>query len=91
MKSNIRIVRVEKKARQQQCLSFLKNSGVCNMYILEGMKVHHPHFHNYCLSVGDRITGILHTKNSSYLHLHLDPETDRGATEELGIEGNASQ
>jgi ribosomal protein S18 acetylase RimI-like enzyme len=83
MKSNIRIVKVEKKTRQQQCLSFLKNSGVCNMYILEGMKVHHPHFHNYCLSVDDRIAGVLHTKNSSYLHLHIDPETDRSVAQEL--------
>ena len=83
MKSSVKVLRVERKAREQQCLSFLKSARVCNMYILEGMGVHHPLFHNYCLCVGDHIAGVLHTKNSSYLHLYIAPETDRSAAQEL--------
>ena len=83
MKSSVKMVGVDKKAMRQRCLSFLKNAGVCNMYILEGMKVHHPRFHNYCLQVGDRIAGVLHTKNSTYLHLYMAPETERSAAKEL--------
>jgi GNAT superfamily N-acetyltransferase len=83
MKSSVKVLRVETKAREQQCLSFLKSTGARNMYILEGMRVHHPHFHNYCLIVGDRIAGVLHTKNSTYLHVYIAPETDHSAVQEL--------
>ena len=83
MKNSVKVVRVERKALAQQCLSFLKEAGVCNMYILEGLGVHHPYFHNYCLCVGDQISGVLHTKNNSYLHLFIAPETAPSAVQEM--------
>ncbi len=83
MKNSVKMVRVERKNREHECVSFLKRAGVCNMYILEGIGVHHSHFHNYCLYAGEEIVGILHTKNSMYLHLYLVPEADHLVVREL--------
>jgi GNAT superfamily N-acetyltransferase len=83
MKKSTRVVKVEKKVMQQQCLDFLKRSGICNMYILEGLKVHHSHFHNYCLLHDDRIAGVLHTKNSTYLHMYVTNDADNSAVQTL--------
>ena len=76
MKNSVKMVRVERKDREHECVSFLKNAGVCNMYILEGIGLHYSHIHNYGLYAGDKVIGVLHTKNSMYLHLYLVPEAD---------------
>jgi ribosomal protein S18 acetylase RimI-like enzyme len=77
------MVKIERKNSEHECVSFLKKAGVCNMYMLEGIGVHHSHVHNYCLYAGDEIVGVLHTKNSVYLHLYLVPEADHLVVREL--------
>jgi GNAT superfamily N-acetyltransferase len=77
MKDTVKMVRVERKNAEQDCIDFLRRSGVCNMYLYEGVGTHHPLFRNYCLRTGDEMIGVLHTKNGTYLHLFLTPGADR--------------
>ena len=76
MKHTVKMLRVERKKAGDECLQFLKNARVCNMYLYEGIGSSYPLFHNYSLVAGDRIIGILHTKNGVYLHLYLIPKLD---------------
>ncbi len=76
MKNTVKMVRIERKNTEQDCFDFLQRAGVSNMYLYEGLGTHHPLFRNYCLQKGDDIIGVLHTKNSKYLHLFLAAETD---------------
>jgi RimJ/RimL family protein N-acetyltransferase len=63
------------------CVKFLKNSGVTNLYLYEGIGLQHPRFLSYYILEGDEITGVLHTKDGYGLHLFLLPDISVKALE----------
>lgn len=71
MKDNVEIYRVEGKMVVDACVKFLKNSGVTNLYLYEGIGLQHPRFLSYYILEGDEIRGVLHTKDGYGLHLFL--------------------
>jgi GNAT superfamily N-acetyltransferase len=83
MKHTVKMVRIESKKARQQCLLFLKRAGVFNMYLYEGIGTSFPLFQNYCFIAGTELIGVVHSKNSLYLHLYLSPDADTRAAEDI--------
>ena len=76
MKHTVKMVRIESKKARHQCQQLLKRAGVFNMYLYEGIGTPFPLFQNYCFLDGTDFIGVVHSKNGSYLHLYLIPNTD---------------
>ncbi|GEM_PF-1725189 len=63
---------IERKTLYNRCVRALRDGGSRNLYLFEGIGRNHPKFSNFCFLSGNRVLGVLHTKNGICLHLFID-------------------